>query len=73
MRYVAKIHVLDVMDTVVVSGYVVDCDEMTDSDHQPWEFACTLDGLGEGDPMRWLQQALSRADLAWTTPLTNHV
>ena len=71
MRYVAKIHVLDVMDTVVVSGYVVDCDEMTDPDHEPWEFACTLDGLGHDDPMKWLEDALNRAYLTWTSPLTH--
>jgi len=68
MRYVAKIHVLDVMDGIVVSGYVVDCDDMTDPDHEAVEFACTMDGLGLNDPLRWLHDALSRADLAERGP-----
>ena len=32
MRYIAKIHVLDVMDKVVVSGYVYDADPISDPD-----------------------------------------
>lgn len=68
MRYVAKIHVLDVMDTVAVSGYVYDADPMTNEDHETHEFACTLDGLGTSEPYEWLQQALYRAGLEWTSP-----
>jgi hypothetical protein len=71
MRYVAKIHVLDVMDGVVVSGYVLDADAMSNPDHETFEFACTLDGLGLDEPYLWLQDALVRADLARTTPVTN--
>lgn len=68
MRYVAKIHVLDVMDSVVVSGYVVDCDPVTDPDHEPYEFAFTSDGVGECDPFLWLADALTRAGLFTNTP-----
>lgn len=64
MRYIAKIHVLDVMDTVVVSGYVLDVDDYSNPDHETWDFACTLDGLGLSDPLEWLSDALSRGDLS---------
>jgi hypothetical protein len=68
MRYVAKIHVMDVMDSVVVSGYVVDCDVMSDPDHEACEFAYTLDGLGLSGHMEWLDDALRRALLLTDTP-----
>jgi hypothetical protein len=63
MRYVAKIHVLDVMEGVVISGYVIDADSLSNPDHEQWDFACTIDGLGLSDPMDWLMDALGRADL----------
>lgn len=68
MRFIAKIHVLDVMDTVVVSGYVFDADPLTDPDHEATEFACTLDGLGLDDPSEWLDDALKRAFQIMDTP-----
>lgn len=58
MRYVAKIHVLDVMDRVVVSGYVVDCDPMTDPDHEALEFSYDTLSYGRDDPIEWLTSAL---------------
>lgn len=55
MRYVAKIHVLDVLDQVVVSGYVYDADPITDPDHEPREFTYEVPGRGLDDPITWLQ------------------
>lgn len=54
MRYVAKIHVMDVLEDVVVSGYVFDADPMTDPDHTPVEFCFTSRGKGLDDPLSWL-------------------
>ena len=61
MRYVAKIHVLDVMDQVVVSGYVVDADEWSDPDHETHEFSYQVPGTGISEPLPWLLNSLYRA------------
>jgi len=55
MRYVAKVHVLDLMDRVVVSGYVYDADPLSDPDHEAHEFTYESMGKGLDDPMVWLQ------------------
>ena len=54
MRYVAKIHVMDVMDQVVVSGYVFDADPLTSPDHEAHEFTFQAPGRGLDDPIAWL-------------------
>lgn len=61
MRYVAKVHVLDVLDQIVVSGYVYDADEMSSGDQAPTEFAFQHPGLGIDDPVRWLAKYLELA------------
>ena len=68
MRYVAKIHVLDVMDSVVVSGYVFDADPLTDPDHDVTEFAFTVPGTGVSDPYAWLLNSLYRALVSEQSP-----
>ena len=68
MRYVAKIHVLDVMDSVVVSGYVFDADPLTDPDHDVTEFAFTVPGMGVSDPYAWLLNSLYRALVSEQSP-----
>lgn len=60
MRYVAKVYVMDVMDDVVVSGYVFDADPLTDPDHTPTEFSFTVPGTGMSDPYAWLLNSLYR-------------
>jgi len=55
MRYVAKIHVLDVLDKVVVSGYVYDADPLSDPDHEVTEFTYESVGRGVDDRVAWLQ------------------
>ena len=60
MRYVAKIHVIDVMDTVVVSGYVLDSDPLSDPEHEVHEFTWQLQGYGLNSPVEWLRDALLR-------------
>ena len=60
MRFVAKIHVLDVMDQVIVSGYVVDCDDTTDPDHQAVEFSYEVPSYGRDRHLDWLTSALAR-------------
>lgn len=61
MRYIAKIHVLDVMDKVVVSGYVYDADPITDPDHEVHEFTYEAPGTGLDEPLPWLLNSLYRA------------
>lgn len=72
MRYVAKVHVTDVLDQIVISGYVVDCDEMTDPDHQAFDFTYQVPGVGQPTARVWLVDALARAMIqAKTQPLTD--
>jgi hypothetical protein len=68
MRYVAKVHVLDIMDQVVVSGYVLDTDAGSDPDHEPHEFSYTVRGVGVSDPHAWLLNSLYRALVSQETP-----
>lgn len=68
MRYVAKIHVMDVLDQVVVSGYVFDADPLTDPDHQPTEFCFQAPGKGLDDPISWLVWHVYEALQAQTSP-----
>lgn len=68
MRYVAKIHVLDVMDEVVVSGYVYDADPLTDPDHEVLDFTYAAPGTGVSDPLAWLLNSLYRCLVTQATP-----
>lgn len=68
MRYVAKIHVMDVMEDVVVSGYIFDADPLTDPDHEPTEFAFTSKGKGLDDPVSWLIWHVYEALQSMTKP-----
>lgn len=68
MRYTAKIYVSDVMDQVVVSGYVVDCDPYSDPDHQAVDFTYQGQGFGDSDPLQWLSRALRNAAPLMSTP-----
>ena len=61
MRYIAKVHVLDVMDQVVVSGYVYDAEIDGPEGALPTEFAFQVPGVGLDDPMAWLLNSLYRA------------
>lgn len=58
MRYVAKLHVLDVLDTVVVSGYVHAHDSLDGWSPDVWEFSYVTPSYGENDPLDWLSRAL---------------
>lgn len=58
MRYVAKMHVLDILDTVVVSGYVHAHDSLDGWSPDVWEFSYVTPGYGENDPLDWLSRAL---------------
>ena len=68
MRYIAKIHVLDVMDSVVVSGYYYDSDEYSDPDREVCEFTYQVQGLGITGGHEWLLNTLYRALLSEQTP-----
>jgi hypothetical protein len=68
MRYVAKVHVLDVMENVVISGYVFDADPLSNPDHDTYEFSVDTAGLGQDDPLTWLVTSLQRALLEMTKP-----
>jgi len=55
MRYVAKIHVLDVMDSVVVSGYVHAYEDYDGEGPEVHEFTYEVPGKGITDPTEWLR------------------
>jgi hypothetical protein len=66
MRYVAKIHVLDVMTNVVVSGYVHGYAHMGVEPPTTHEFSYSIPGVGLSDPYEWLTKALYDAVLQLT-------
>jgi len=68
MRYVAKIHVMDVMDQVVVSGYVYDADGPVRDGDAPVEFTYQTPGLGIDHPLDWLFLAVYRCFMEATAP-----
>jgi len=68
MRYVAKLHVLDVMDQVVVSGYVYDADGPVQDGEPPIEFTYQTPGLGIDHPLDWLFLAVYRCFMEATAP-----
>lgn len=68
MRYVAKVHVLDVLDQIVVSGYIYDADVMSDPDHIATEFTYSCPGTGVDEPLPWLLNSLYRALVSEQTP-----
>lgn len=61
MRYVAKIHVVDVMETVVVSGYIHEHDSIDGWAPDLYEFSYAIPGVGLSDPYEWLDKALQDA------------
>jgi hypothetical protein len=67
MRYVAKIHVLDVMESIVVSGYVHAYEDYDGQGPEVHEFAYEVPGRGLSDPYVWLRVALHEA---FQTPLS---
>jgi hypothetical protein len=73
VRYIAKVHVLDVLDEIVISGYVVDADGRTDPDHQAVDFSYVVPSLGLDDPLAWLLNALYRAFVQQTGHLGSSV
>lgn len=73
MRYVAKIHVMDVLDQVIVSGYVFDADPLSSPDHEPTEFAFQAPGRGLDDPVSWLQWHVYEALMNSKPPATGGV
>jgi len=68
MRFVAKVHVLDVMDQVVVSGYVYDADGPVRDGEAPLEFTYQAPGTGINEPLPWLLNSLYRALVAEQHP-----
>jgi hypothetical protein len=61
MRYISRLWVMDVMDTLVISGYVADADPHEGSREAEWRFTESVAGVGEQDPARWLLRALADA------------
>jgi hypothetical protein len=64
MRYFAKLHVCDVMDTVVVSGYVHEYSDFKGEPPEVYEFSYSTPGLGLTEPHTWLLNALYQALVA---------
>lgn len=61
-------HVMDVMEDVIVSGYVYDADSMTDPDHTLLEFTYQAPGTGISEPLPWLLNSLYRCLVQGQTP-----
>jgi hypothetical protein len=59
MRFISRLWVMDVMDTLVVSGYVQDADPHEASREAEWHFTESIPGVGEPDPALWLLRALA--------------
>lgn len=66
MRYVAKIHVLDIMTDVVVSGYIHGYSALGGDEPTSHEFSYSIPGVGLSDPYEWLTKALYGAVLQLT-------
>ena len=73
MRFIAKIHVMDVLDCVVVSGYVYDCEAQRDGDGHVDEFTLTAKGVGLSEPRAWLLNSLYRCLVAEQDPQSGDV
>lgn len=73
MRYVAKIHVLDVLDQVVVSGYCYDASGQDPDGHPSWEFTYGHRGIGLDDDHEWLIWALYQTLLQMAEPAARRV
>lgn len=69
MRYAAKIHVIDVMDQVVVSGYVYGYNGLKGESPEPVDFSYSVPGMGIDEPMAWLLNAVYRAVVTEQRPL----
>lgn len=69
MRYVAKVHVLDVLCDVVVSGYVYDADTPDGEAPEVHEFSWVVPGRGVDDWQAWLLTSIYGAYMAERTRL----
>jgi len=58
MRYVAHVHMLDLLDTIVVYAEVVGADSFSRELAPVFKQSTTVQGIGEDDPVRWLADAL---------------
>ena len=58
MRYVAHIHMLDLLDTVVIYAEVVGADAFQRELEPCFKQSMTVQGVGENDPQVWLTDAL---------------
>lgn len=67
MRYTAKIYVMDVMDQIVVSGYVHASDDFRAEPPDMYEFTWQIPGVGLSEEPDWLRDSLTRA-LEQATP-----
>lgn len=61
MRFIAKLHVLDVLDQVVVSGYVHEYPDWPCDTPEVTEFTFSTPGVGLSEPYAWLLNSLYRA------------
>jgi hypothetical protein len=69
MRYVAKIHVLDVLDQVVISGYVHAYDDYDGEGPEVHEFTYQVPGRGLTEPLEWLHVHCYQAFQEALTPV----
>ena len=59
MRYVAHVHVLDIMEEVVLYAEVLGHDPLSLEGGPVLKMSTTLHGVGEDDPRSWLRSALT--------------
>lgn len=58
MRYTSKLYVMDVLDQIVVSGYVHNASRDLREAPVTFDFTWQTRGAGIGDPEAWLRRAL---------------
>jgi hypothetical protein len=58
MRYIGKVYVMDVLDHVVVSGYVIAAELDNEEPEETYEFSETYAGRGDNVAEEWLAHAL---------------
>ena len=58
MRYVAHLHILDLLDQIVIYGEVVGADSFSREMAPVFKQSTTVQGVGETDPVIWLSDAL---------------
>jgi hypothetical protein len=68
MRFIGKVYVMDVLDAIVVSGYVIEAELDGEEPGETYEFSQTYAGRGDNVAQEWLAYALHQHLLNGRTP-----